>query len=421
MKVTKKKLNLVTGACGFSGSHLVKQLLDAGERVIATDLERAFRHPKNTFIFERIGLDFDHPNCEVIPSDLLRPSSLAPLFERKPTHVYHTASLYDYSASMEILERVNVQGSINLFELACEAEGLERFIHWSTCGVFGKPYTAAEGLKNNIPFSELSSSPKNTPYGQPQPDGTNLVNDYSVTKWKQEQIAWRYHRERGMPLTVIRPAPLYGPGSDYGHGGILLALHGGWVPFIPRDARNYISTSVHVDDIAGFARFAADHAETEGEDYNVVDDSIISYYEFVRYLALILGRRLWDIPFLNLRRAQPHMERAARAWRYLHERWGVPRIRVFEVGSATYISSSYWLSNGKSKRAGYVYQYPNVRLGMRETLEWFRDAGWLEPGYTPEAIWQDTMEASAPPPAAPRKRRPLRGVAARAKSLISSR
>ena len=41
---------------------------------------------------------------------------------------------------------------------AIDGKRIERFIHWSTCGVFGKPYTARDGEKVNIPFNEESSS-----------------------------------------------------------------------------------------------------------------------------------------------------------------------------------------------------------------------------------------------------------------------
>ena len=142
-----EKLNLVTGACGFSGSALVKELLDSGERVIATDLPRAFEHPKNKFIFKRLGIDFAHPYCTVIPSNLLIPESLDPLFAEPITHVFHTASLYDYSADIETLRRVNVDGSLHLFKRAARHEPLQRFVHWSTCGIFGKPYTARDGSR----------------------------------------------------------------------------------------------------------------------------------------------------------------------------------------------------------------------------------------------------------------------------------
>ena len=158
-----KRLNLVTGACGFTGSHLVKKLLENGQKVIATDLARAFEHPKNQMIFKNIGLDFSHRNCKVTPADLTDRESLRELFKQPVTHVFHTASLYDYSAPMSILEKINIDGFTNLADIAVEQKSIKRFIHWSTCGVFGKPYTAKYGNVCNIPFSEDGcSTPRNT-------------------------------------------------------------------------------------------------------------------------------------------------------------------------------------------------------------------------------------------------------------------
>ena len=385
----KERINLVTGACGFVGSHLVKRLLDGDQKVIATDLPAAFAHPKGKMIFENIGLDFSHQNCEAIPSDLTDKKSLKKLFEKPVTHIFHTASLYDYSAPMKLLRKVNIDGSVNLFDLAMEQKSLKRFLHWSTCGVFGKPYTSHDGKPCNIPFTEEGSSPKNTPYEQNEPSGTYLVNDYSVTKWKQEQIAWKYHRDKGLPLTVIRPGPLYGPGSDYGHGGILITINKGWVPFLPKDAKNYITTSVHVHDLVGFSVYIADKDFGLGEDYNVVDNSVTSYYDFVRYLGLLVGRRMRDLPVINLQRARPIMIRLARLWCWLEEKYNVPRIRVFEPSSAVYMSSSYWISNKKIKETGYVFRYPDMHEGMRDTMDWFSKVGWLDPKYNPKGAWKE--------------------------------
>ena len=85
------------------------------------------------------------------------------------------------------------------------------------------------------------------------------------------------------------------------------------------------------------------------------------------------------------------MVAAAKTWLKLEQTLNVSRVRVFEVGSATYVSSSYWISNKKSKEAGYIYRYPDVREGMRDTIDWFRRVGWLDKAYNPRGVWHENM------------------------------
>lgn len=386
------RLNLVTGATGFTGLYLLRELLDRGERVLGTDLSGQLDAVRSSEVPPGIGLDLDHPDLELVPSNLLEPDSLHALFERPVTHVFHPASLYDYSAPMEALRAVNVEGTRNLLEALRNAE-LERFVHWSTCGVFGKPYTAADGEKVNLPFNERSSSPKNTPPEAEEPEGTHLVNDYSITKWEQEKLMWKAHREDGLPLTVVRPAPIYGPGSAYGHGGIILGIAQGLQSFVPKDAHNYVTTSVHVSDVAGFAVYIAEREEGLGEDYNIVDNSIVSQYDFLHYIALLTGRSLREIPFLTAPFMKRTLQKVMAVWFWAEERFGVARPRVLEEQSLHYMGSSYWLSNRKTLEAGYDYRYPDVREGLKDTIAWFRETGWL---LDPDKVWTVSPEGSKP-------------------------
>ncbi len=369
---------LVTGALGFSGSWVVRTLLDEGWKVVGVDLPRVLDDPRRRTVAAQVGLSLDHPGLQLRGADLVDRASLDGLFDGID-YVFHTASLYDYSAPLERLRKVNVGGVRNLLDAIGRADSVRRLVHWSTCGVFGKPYPPSDPVRGNTPFDEDSPSPKNSPPDATQPRGTHLVNAYSVSKWEQEQLVWRAHREGVVPVTVIRPAPIYGPGSDYGHCGIILQIARGRVPFIPADARNAITTSVHVVDVARFALFAATNPDAEGEDYNVVDNSIISYQEFLHYIALLVGRRMWDVPGLPLPALRPLAIGAATAWTWAEKALGLPRVRVFEVQSATYIGSSYWLSNRKTLRAGFHYEYPDVREGLKDTVAWMRRNGWFDP------------------------------------------
>jgi len=374
-KTSPNETCLVTGAFGFSGSYLVTHLLENGFKVVATDLQSMFSNIKKRDCLSLQGFPFKHPNLKLLASDLLDLSSLKILASHNPDYVFHTASLYDYSASYEILMRINVEGTRNLLDALKELK-LKRFIHWSTCGVFGKPHNLSK-KKGNLPFAEDGPSPKNCPPPAEAPPGNHLVNPYSVSKWVQEQMVWDEHRKNGLPLTVVRPAPIYGPGSNYGHGGIIQNIAFGRLPAIPAATKNAITTSVHVQDMARFALFAALRKESLGEDYNVVDNSIISYHEFLHYIALLTGRNLRDIPLLPLFVVRNTMLGAAHAFGFLEKNFNLPRPKILEPQSATYIGSSYWISNRKSLQTGFQYLYPDVKEGLKDTVTWFKQVGWI--------------------------------------------
>ncbi len=370
------EIDVVTGGFGFSGSYVVKELLAQGRHVIAADLASTLENQKRRDFLKRTGFQVDHPHLELVPLDLLNVSTISSLFQRPIRRVFHTASLYDYSATWESLKRINIDGTQNLLQAAVSAN-LERFIHWSTCGVFGKPFTAAAKGRRNLPFSENSSSPKNCLPDQAGPTNTHLVNIYSVSKWQQEKMIWDACRRHNLPVTVIRPAPIYGPGNDYGHDGIILFVARGLLPFIPASSRRCITASVHVEDVARFACFIADRKEAIGEDFNVVDNSVISYNEFLRYIALLLGRRVHEVPLVPM----PFVRLVGRSVAHLMA-WlalipGFPKSRITEVQSAVYLGSSYWISNRKSLATGFVYKYSDVREGLKDTVQWMGDMGWL--------------------------------------------
>ena len=404
------KVDLVTGACGFSGLHTIKLLLAEGRKVRATDLASAHENLKTRRIMKSLDVDFERDGVEFVPADLTVKGALRDAMQ-DVKRLFHTASLYDYSASMEALERVNIHGTVNLCDDALDA-GVERMIHWSTAGVYGHPYMPRsfhnplrahyefhhgffvrawkkdkrykrpKHPPSNQPFTEERSNPLNTTGDQPT--GSYLVNEYSITKWKQEQLIRRYQREKGLPMTIIRPAPLYGPGSDYGIGGIAIAMSEGMMMVLPRDLKNFLMVNCHIRDCVRAALFLSERDETIGEAFNVVDDSVISQLEFLKTVAILCGRKVHAIPFLNVYHLGLMAVPAMKLVNYLDKTFprfdkrSYPSYRIMEIQSAHYISSSYWISNKKLKSLGFQWEYPDFKIGLKDTVEWLIQLGWIQ-------------------------------------------
>lgn len=356
------KTALVTGACGFTGTHMVEHLRQNGWDVVATDLERAAHgeyycetgdlHPVHYEDFiKELGVEF-------VPADLTKPETLKPLFAgRTYDVVFHVASLYDYFAEWDVLYKVNVEGVRNIAELALKA-GVGRFVHWSTDGVYGE-------IKNP-PGTE------DDPYDPP--------NLYSKSKTEQEKVLWELHKDAKLPLTILRPAPIYGPRHRYGVYHILYAVQkmgtGVVISWYPKK-HTLMLPSVHVIDLVKAALFVAEKEEAVGQAYNVLSDCI-PQPEFMEFLYKALG-----VPYLRVPVWWP-LYKASAAWgleiiKKLDAKARAKGLRPkVDVPMVEYITHQYWFGNQKLKDLGYKFLYQDPREGIWEYITWCKERGWLE-------------------------------------------
>jgi len=356
------KKALVTGACGFTGSHMVEHLVQNGWEVVATDLERAAHGEYYCEEGELTPIYYsDHLkklDVKFIPADLTKKETLEPLFaEGSYDAVFHVASLYDYFAKLDILRKVNVGGTRNLCELATEAK-VKRFIHWSTDGVYGE-------IKNP-PGTE------DDPYDPP--------NDYSTSKVEQEKVAWEFHKEHGLPLTVLRPAPIYGPRHRYGVYHILYTLqkfgYAVVISWIPKK-KTLMMPCVHIVDLVRAALFVAEKEEAIGEAYNVLSDCLPQpvVMEFL-YKALGIPYVRIPVPWILYERGA---KRALKIAKRLDARARAKGTRPkIDVPMVEYVTHQYWFSNEKIKRLGFKFIYEDQRRGLWDYITWCKDRGWLE-------------------------------------------
>ena len=327
---------LVTGACGFVGSHMVEHLLRKGYRVLATDHPRAGR--------ERLpqGADF-------IPADLSLPSDLEPLGAFEFGRVFHIAAVFDYTASWETLLRVNCGGTQNLLEFLAGRKGAPKsIVVWSSGSVYGRRF-------RKEPLKESET---------PDP-----VNPYERSKWKQEEIALRAYFSQGMPIILVRPSAIYGPGSRYGLAVPIFMIRRGLLRFIPGDGQ-VRGSFIHVEDVAAAAEFLSSRPEAIGETFNLSDDSGMKIEEALLYAASLLGVRFFrvHIPLAPIRWAA-RLDQGFSRW--------LGRRPILERDLIDYMGRDFWMDNSKLKSLGYRLRYPDLRSGLPGTVAWYKEQGWI--------------------------------------------
>lgn len=232
---------LVTGGCGFIGSHLVEELLARGCRVRVLD---AYNRGSHLGHLEGVA----NEALDVRLGDVADPFLMRQLCEGVDT-VFHLAALigipYSYTAPAHYVT-TNVNGTLAVLE-AVRSQGVRRMVHTST--------------------SETYGSAQFTPMTEDHP----LVaqSPYAATKVAADQLALSYHRSFDTPVAVCRPFNTYGPRQSM--RAVLptimaQALHAEQIvvgALDPVRDMNYVT-----DTVDGFLRIAAADG-VDGETFNL--------------------------------------------------------------------------------------------------------------------------------------------------------
>lgn len=181
--VSVKRPILVTGGAGYIGSVLVRQLLQAGERVRVVDTFR--------FGGESLLGVLDDDRLEVVRADVCDEEAMRPAIEGCAAVVHLAALVGDPACSREpeLARATNLDASKMLYRLA-EASGVERFVFASTCSNYGR-MDDPEALVDET--SELRP-----------------VSIYAETKVAVERFLLEQPRSTGCRPTMLRFATVYG-------------------------------------------------------------------------------------------------------------------------------------------------------------------------------------------------------------------
>ncbi len=186
---------LVTGHAGFIGSHLSKRLLSLGYKVVGVDNYNDYYNPKTKLknIAEFKNRDgFKEYKLDITDKEKLEKVFKKIFEEEKIQVVVHLAARAGVRPSIEkpkLYQRVNVEGTKNLLELAVKSK-VKQFVYASSSSVYGN--------QEKIPFLETDKLDK-------------PVSPYAETKLKAEKLCQEYAQKSGMLMTVLRFFTVYGP------------------------------------------------------------------------------------------------------------------------------------------------------------------------------------------------------------------
>jgi dihydroflavonol-4-reductase len=252
----------VTGATGFIGSAVVRQLLQAGRTVRAL-VEPGLRAEgaKNLD-----GLSVDRVTVDV--TDLKGMQRALSGCES----LYHLAAVYKtWLPDPEILYRVNLEGTVTTL-LAAQKAHVKRIVYTSSI--------AAVGLREGGEADE--TNPFNT---------FDVANPYILSKWQSERIAMRF-AEDGLPVVVVNPAFPFGPGdvAPTPTGKIIIGLLRGIVPAVGPGG----ICAVDVDDVAT-GHLLAEEKGRVGERY-ILGNQNVTFKELFAMVGRVSGCKVPTLP-----------------------------------------------------------------------------------------------------------------------------
>ena len=180
----KNKNIVVTGGCGFIGSHLVEMLIKSGNKVKCFDRY----NPNNDWGW--LENSDAKEDLEVVLGDIRDYDSVSKAIKGTDI-VFHLAALigipYSYISPLAYI-RTNIEGTFNVLESA-KNENIEQTLITSTSETYGSA--------QYVPIDEKHPSVGQSPY--------------SASKIAADQIATSYYKSFGLQVKIIRPFNTFGP------------------------------------------------------------------------------------------------------------------------------------------------------------------------------------------------------------------
>ncbi len=270
-------ISLVTGGCGFIGSHIVDRLLSEGHEVRVID-------NCSTGRLENLEHHKDNGNLTIYKEDICNHEKIAPVFEGVDW-VFHMAALADIVPSIQRPEdyfHSNVDGTFSVLQAARKA-GVKRFLYTASSSCYGIP--------DHFPTDEEAEIRPEYPY--------------ALTKRLGEELALHWAKVYKLPVVSLCLFNVYGPRSrtsgTYGAViGVFLGQKLAGKPYTVVGDGEQTRDFTYVTDVAD-AFITAAKSDIAGERFNVGSEHTYS----VNRLVELIGGENAEVVHIPKRPGEP--------------------------------------------------------------------------------------------------------------------
>lgn len=340
-----KEKVFITGASGFIGFHLVEAALEAGMEVHA-----AVRPSSDLTFLKKLQGDLEKTGkspLTFVNTNFDSRDSLKELLENGGySYIIHAAGVTK-AKKTAVYNKVNADYSLHLAQAAMSANiPLKRFVFLSSLAAIG-PLSYAEQ--------------------QPITEGTLPipVTDYGKSKLLAEQYL---EQVSGLPLTIIRPTAVYGPGEK-DLFILFKTLNKGLDAYIGKGPQRL--SFVYVKDLVAATMAAMLENQRETTVYNISDGQAYDRYAFADRFREISGKNIFrtHLPLFLVKLTAG----------FLDFIYGFTSVTpVLNKEKLKELTASNWICSIDAARNSlhYTPQY-DLRQGMQETLMWYKENKWL--------------------------------------------
>ncbi|QRR03889.1 NAD-dependent epimerase/dehydratase family protein [Dyadobacter sandarakinus] len=335
-----KERVFITGASGFIGYHLVQAALEAGLEVHA-----AVRPSSNLALLTRLKSAYS--DLAFVNTDFSSKNNLLALLKSgNYNYIIHGAGL-TRAKTPSAYNLVNADYTLSLAEAAM-ASGipLKRFVFLSSLAAIGP-----RAYDEKQPITESSS---------PAP-----VTDYGRSKLLAEQYL---EKLTGLPLTIIRPTAVYGPGEK-DLFVLFKTLNSGLDAYIGSKPQRL--SFVYVQDLVDATLAALKEPGSQTKVYNISDGKAYDRYALADCFKAWSGKKAFrmHLPVALIRMIAGVLDLA------YSSSSATPVLNKEKLNELT---APNWICSIDAARSNLNYQ-PRYDLaaGMAETLAWYKENRWL--------------------------------------------